>query len=115
MEIQPSLVLAGFIIQTGLDIFAILEIHTGLVILASIIHWTGLDIQVGLVTLAGIIHWTGLDIQTDLTPNPTDQFVMPITHTHLPQKNVNSIQFDKRIVHVNHALIPGSPILKEKA
>ena len=28
---------------------------------------------------------------------------------------VNSIQFEKGIVHVNHALIPGSPILKEKS
>ena len=32
----------------------------------------------------------------------------------LPQKNVNSIQFEKEIVHVNHALILGSPILREK-
>ena len=35
--------------------------------------------------------------------------------TKLPQKNVNSIQFGKEIVHVNHGLIPGSPILKEKS
>ena len=35
--------------------------------------------------------------------------------TNLPQKNVNSIQFGKEIVHVNHVLIPGSPILKEKS
>ena len=34
--------------------------------------------------------------------------------TNVPQKNVNSIQFGKEIVHVNHVLIPGSPILKEK-
>ena len=40
LEIQSSLVLAGFIIHTGLDIFAILDIHEGLVILASIIIWT---------------------------------------------------------------------------
>ena len=62
---------------------------------------------------------------------PADQF-LSLTHkcelvsfkslTHLPQKNVNSVQFEKRIVHVNHALnepginlIPGSPILKEKS
>ena len=35
--------------------------------------------------------------------------------TNLPQKNVSSIQFGKEIVHVNHVLIPGSPILKEKS
>ena len=35
--------------------------------------------------------------------------------TNLPQKNVNSIQFGKEIVHVNHVLIPGSSILKEKS
>ena len=34
--------------------------------------------------------------------------------TNLPQRNVNSIQFGKEIVHVNHIFIPGSPILKEK-
>ena len=32
--------------------------------------------------------------------------------TNLPQKNVNSIQIGKKIVHLNHVLIPGSPILK---
>ena len=35
--------------------------------------------------------------------------------TNLPQKNVNSIQFGKEIVHVNHILILVSPILKEKS
>ena len=30
------------------------------------------------------------------------------------QKNANSIRFEKGIVQVNHALIPGSPILKGK-
>ena len=34
--------------------------------------------------------------------------------TNLPQKNVNSIQFGKEIVHVNHVFVPGSPILKGK-
>ena len=34
--------------------------------------------------------------------------------TNLPQKNVNSIQFGKEIVHLDHILIPGPPILKEK-
>ena len=35
--------------------------------------------------------------------------------TNLPQKHVNSTQFGKEIVHVNHVLIPGSPILKKKS
>ena len=35
--------------------------------------------------------------------------------TNLLQKNVNSIRFGKEIVHVNHVLIPGSPILKQKS
>ena len=35
--------------------------------------------------------------------------------TNLPQKNLNSIQFGKEIVHVNHVLIPGPPILKENS
>ena len=35
--------------------------------------------------------------------------------THLRQKNVNSIQFEKEIVHVNDALISDSLISKEKS
>ena len=34
---------------------------------------------------------------------------------NLPLKNINSNQCGKEIVHVNHVLIPGSPILREKS
>ena len=34
--------------------------------------------------------------------------------THLPRKNANSIHFEREIAHVNHALTPGSPTVKER-